>query len=213
MAIYVYIDESGDLGFHPSKSSTHFIATALFISDFSKLDRIIKKLRRGSFQKELKYCSEIKGYKSSEALKRKMLSRLNEETGFQVVHIILPKKNLSPDFRENKHLLYNYVIGKIAENIPVANSVLIVRIDKSKEKQSLRDDFDHHFKSVLKSFSSCTLQNGIIYHSDSKSWAGLQFADVLAWAEYQKICNSNSQYIELIDFEKQNEHFIKKYEK
>jgi hypothetical protein len=211
MQIYVYIDESGDLGFHPEKSSTHFIATALFVSDFTKLDRILKKFRRETFRNEFKNIHEIKGYKSSEKLKKAALTALDKIEDIQIIHAILSKEVFLSSFSEkNPHLLYNLTVGIIAEHIPYENVFLVVRIDKAKEKESLRADFNSIFMEKLSAFSSCVLQNNMIHHSDSKQWSGLQFVDILAWAKYQEVCRKNSDYIKLIDESKQQEHYISK---
>ena len=211
MLVYVYIDESGDLGFHPEKSSTHFIATALFISDFTKLDRILKKFRRETFRNELKNAHEVKGYKSSERLKKAALTSLNKIEDLQIIHVILSKEAFLSSFSERSaHLLYNLTVGVIAEHVPYENAFLVVRIDKSKEKESLRADFNSIFMDKLSIFSSCVLQNNTIHHSDSKQWSGLQFVDILAWAKYQEVCRKNSDYIKLVDESKQQEHHISK---
>lgn len=210
MPIFVYIDESGDLGFHP-KSSSHIIITALFISDFSKLDRIIKNFRRNVFRNELKNSFEIKSNKVSELLIRRLLIKLNEIPDIKITHIILDKKTVQTQALEkNKHQFYDKIVSEIAKHIPFEEVELEIRIDKSKNKKILRDEFNNYFENILKSHSSCRIAGNIIHHSDSKMWSGIQFADVLAWAEYQKIVFGKIDFISLIDKEKQEEYKIGK---
>lgn len=45
-----------------------------------------------------------------------------------------------------------------------------------------------------------------IHHSYSHSWAGLQFADILAWACYQKFEHDNTRYVDLIKLEQEVYH-------
>jgi hypothetical protein len=94
MPIFVYIDESGDLGFHSEKSSSHLIVTALFVSDPSKLDRIMKNIRRNTPQKEMKKSYELKGSKLNETIIKRLLVKLNEIQDIKIVHIIAEKKHL-----------------------------------------------------------------------------------------------------------------------
>jgi hypothetical protein len=50
----------------------------------------------------------------------------------------------------------------------------------------------------------------MIYHNDSKMWSGLQFADILAWSEYQKITLKRDEFSNLIDKTKQEEYTFEK---
>ncbi|WP_316556961.1 DUF3800 domain-containing protein [Methanimicrococcus hongohii] len=206
----VYIDESGDLGFGP-KSSTHLIITALVVSDSHVLERIAKKIRRNStFKKGLKESSEFKGNKISEKSTKIALSNLNTIHEFRVIHIIFEKQKLKNSYlRKDKHNLYNHIAGKLAEYIALEDCNLIIRIDKSKGKQALIDDFNRHLE--LKFKEAGFSKNLEIHHSYSHSWIGLQMVDLLAWAEFQKICKNKDEYIRLINAEKQEEHdvFIK----
>ena len=74
---YIYIDESGDLGFS-EKSSKVLVISALITNDPSKLDRIIKNARRNKFKKELKNANEIKFNKSSPKVRKYFINKLNE---------------------------------------------------------------------------------------------------------------------------------------
>ena len=213
MPIFVYIDESGDLGFHPEKSSTHLVITALFVSDPSKLDRIMKNIRRNTPQKEIKKSFEMKGSKLSETTVKRLLIKLNEIQDIKVVHIIAEKKHLQSYLeKNNKNQLYNIVVGEIAKHIPFEKAGLEIRIDKSKNKKELRDEFNTYFIDTLKSHSSCHVIENMIHHNDSKMWCGLQFADILAWSEYQKVVFKKDDFSNLIDKTKQEEYIFEKAE-
>jgi hypothetical protein len=203
----VFIDESGDLGLS-SQSSSHLIITALIVSDPLPLNRIIKKLRRNSsFKKELKDCSEIKGNKASKALKKYVFSMLNEIENLRVIHIVFEKQKLTDAYlSKDKHKLYNCIAGKIAEYVTSENCDLVIRIDRSKGKQALIDDFNKSLEHKFETVGFC--HNLQIHHSNSNAWAGLQLVDVLAWAEFQKICRGNNEYICLLNSDKQEEHDV-----
>jgi len=100
----------------------------------------------------------------------------------------------------DKHKLYNFVAGKLAEHIILEDADLSVRIDKSKGKQFLRDDFNNYFEKKINEKS--TLRKIEIYHSYSHAWAGLQFADVLAWSEFQKVEHKNREFLDVLKIEK-----------
>lgn len=194
----MYIDESGDLGVREG-CSKYLVISALLVKNPKELDRIIKNMRRNKFKKELKKANEIKANKSSKRLIKHMLTELNKIKDKKVFYIIFDKKKLHSEFlKNNKHKQYNFVAGKLARNIVLEEEADIeVRIDKSKGKQLLREDFNKYFEKNLREKSS--IRNIKIFHSYSHAWAGLQFADVLAWSAYQKVSSNNPEYIQLID--------------
>ena len=202
MLKYMYIDESGDLG---EKGSKYMVLAALLIEEPRILDRIIKNMRRNKFKKELKKAIEIKANKSSSAVKKHMIERLNEVKGAKIFYIILEKKKLFSQYLKNdKHKMYNYVAGKLARNIILNNIDIEIKIDKSKGRQLLREDFNSHFIKNLGEKSNSV--KATIEHSYSHCWSGLQFADMLSWACFQKFEHNNSEYIDLIKLEQEVYH-------
>src|SRR3989338_10061886 len=114
---YMYIDESGDLG-TKLNSSKFLVLAALVIDDPKELDRIIKNMRRNKFKKELRKANEIKANRSSGEVISYMLKKLNSVSGIKVYYIVLDKSKIYSDYlRSDKHKLYNFVAGKLANNI------------------------------------------------------------------------------------------------
>jgi hypothetical protein len=193
----MYIDESGDLGDNDG-CSKYMVITALLVKNPALLDRIIKNMRRNKFKKQLKKANEIKANKSSSDIITYMLKELNKLNDFKIFHIVLDKNKLYSKFlKEDKHKQYNFIAGKLAKNIVLEGIDVEIRIDKSKGKQLLQEDFNQYFEKNLREKSSIYKIN--IFHSYSHAWSGLQFADILAWSAYQKVCFENSEFIDLID--------------
>ncbi|MDD2666451.1 MAG: DUF3800 domain-containing protein [Methanocellales archaeon] len=192
---FIFIDESGDLGM---KGSNYMVIAALFVKDYRPLDRIIKNMRRYKFRKELKNVCEIKTNKSSDAVRKHMLKKLNNIPNARIFYIVLEKKKLYSDYlKDNKDKLYNYVAGKLAKNIIILEDTqLEIKIDKSKGKHLLREDFNRYFLQNLCEGSDH--MRVTIDHSYSHSWSGIQFADLLAWCCFQKFEHGNSEYIDII---------------
>lgn len=196
---YLYLDESGDCG---EKGSKYLILAALIVDDPAPLDRIIKNMRRNKYRKELKKAYEIKANKSSKGLIRHMLLKLNELQNTKIIYIVLEKKKIFSAYLKNdSHKLYNYVAGKLAQNIILDELDVEIRIDKSKGKQLLRDDFNQYFLMKLNEKSS--IRRITIQHNYSHSWSGLQFADILSWSCFQKFEHNNIEYIDLITLEQE----------
>lgn len=199
---FIFIDESGDLGM---RGSQYLVLAALFVEDYRPLDRIIKKMRHHKFRKELRKATEIKANKSSDAVRKHMLKKLNKVPNARVFYIVLEKKKLYSEYlKDNKDKLYNYVAGKLAKNIVLEDVELELRIDKSKGKHLLREDFNRYFLQKLREGSNH--MRATIHHSYSHSWSGLQFADLLAWCCFQKFEHGNSEYIDSITQEQEVYH-------
>jgi hypothetical protein len=195
---YMYIDESGNLG----SQSKHLILSALLVKDPHPLDRIIKNMRRNKFKKELSKTKEIKANSSSPGVIKYIIKELNRLPEARVFYITLNKEKCYSSFLNgDRNKLYNYAAGWLAKNIVLNDCDVCIRIDKSKTKQLLRDDFDKYFEMKLR--DDCSLGKVEIYHSDSCIWSGLQFADVLAWAAFQKIERGNDEFLSKLTIETQ----------
>ncbi|MFH0836721.1 MAG: DUF3800 domain-containing protein [Candidatus Aenigmatarchaeota archaeon] len=202
MLKYMYIDESGDLG---EKGSKYMILAALMVKEPFDLDRIIKNMRRNKFKKELRKANEISANSSSDAIIKYMLNKLNTLKEAKIFYIVLEKKKLFSQYLKNdKHKLYNYVAGKLARNISINNVDVNVRIDNSKGKQLLQQDFNDYFIRNIKERSN--IIKITIDHSYSHCWSGLQFADILAWSCFQKFEHNNSEYVDLVTVEQEVYH-------
>ncbi len=148
----MYIDESGDLG----SQSKHLILSALLVKDPHPLDRIIKNMRRNKFKKELRKAKEIKANSSSPEIITYLIKKLNGIPDAKVFYITMNKKKCYSSYlKGDRNKLYNYAAGWLAKNIVINNHNLCIRIDKSKTKQMLRDDFDRYFEMKLR--DDCSL--------------------------------------------------------
>lgn len=202
MISYMYIDESGDLGMSGSK---FLILAGLMTQKPKILDRIIKNMRRNKFKKELRKANEIKANNSSNEVRKYMLERLNNIESAKIVYVVLEKKKLYSEYLKNdKNKLYNYVAGKLARQIVLQDTDVEIRVDKSKGRQLLREDFNAHFLKNLNEKSS--IRKATIEHSYSHAWSGLQFADLLAWACFQKFEHGNSEFVDVLKIEQEVYH-------
>ncbi|WP_459202077.1 DUF3800 domain-containing protein [Methanococcus sp. CF] len=194
----MYIDESGDLGL---KGSNYMVLSALVVRDPENLNRIIKNMRRNKFKKELSGVNEIKAYNSSPELKKYMLKKLNEVPNSGLYYTVLELHKCYSEFLNgDNHKKYNFIAGELAKNVSVNCNNLEVRIDKSKGKQVLRDDFNQYFESKLRENS--TFNSLKIEHSNSHSYSGLQFADLLAWSVFRKYERNDSEYFDMLTINK-----------
>ncbi len=193
MERYVFIDETGDLGEHGSK---FFVSTAIWIDKPHEFDRLIKNMRRYKFEKLLKGVQEIKSNKSSPELIEHILKKFAETSAHAQSVILEKNKVYSKYLKEDKHKLYNFVTGHLS-NIAIDSKKLIIRIDRSKGKQSLIDDFNNYLEIKFKELK--WNREIEVHHSWSQSWVGLQIADVVSYAVFQKFEHEKEHYFKLIE--------------
>ncbi len=197
------------------KGSKYLILVALIVDDPRALDRLIKNVRRYKFNKELSGAMEIKANSSSDELRKYVLTSLNKIEGATAYYIILKKSDVYSKFlKENKNKQYNFVAGKLADiiNLKTKKKVkLDIKIDKSKGKQFLRDDFNAYFSKRLKVVNEC-IDDLKISHSYSHAWSGLQFVDMIAWACFQKFERGNSEFIDMLKIDQHSSHVWKNEE-
>jgi len=75
--LLLFEDESGDLGYGDSK---YFVITILIVNsnkEYRKLEKLVLKMRKNKFKKELKNQKEIKSYTSPEEIKLHMIDIIN----------------------------------------------------------------------------------------------------------------------------------------
>lgn len=188
---YIFLDESGDLGFNFDKGSTkYFIITLLVceVHEEQELQRIIKKIRQRILKKKLKKSPEIKWNNSNENIKQKVFQKL-EKIDFKIFTIILDKTKVYEYLKKKKHKLYNYLSNLIITECSIDGKFRLI-VDRSKNKRSLRDDFDNYIRDNLK--RECA--NLSIKHKDSKSSGGLQVLDFISGAIFNKCEFNNLEY-------------------
>jgi hypothetical protein len=188
---YIFIDESGELG----NQTYNILLVAVIVneSEYPKINRIIKNLRRGKYKNELKHKNEIKTNKLKYEIKINLLKAINKLD--IVVNVINFRKRKLKKF-ENKNKLYDYIAGELICKLNFDCDTEII-IDKSKGKKILIRDFNHHIMNKINSKYKI-----IINHRHSHSWEGLQIADLIAWSYFQKYEHNNEKYIEILTIEK-----------
>jgi len=190
---YIYLDESGELGF--SKASSRYFTITLLVCDpkaEQELQRVIKKIRQKKLKKKLKESPEIKWNNSSDWIKDKVFEKL-KNIKFEIFTIILDKSKVYNYLRGEKHRLYNYLTQLIITECSMDGKTKLV-VDRSKNKRSLRDDFDQYIRGKVK--DRC--EDMEISHEDSKNNGVLQTLDFVSGAIFNKYGFEKKEYYDKI---------------
>ena len=194
--IYIFLDESGELGFKPA-SSKYFIITLLSCDEgeLYVLRRIIKKVRGKVIKKKVKKYPELKGNNSSDEIRTEVLNRF-VETNSEIFTIILEKSKVYEYLKNKKDKLYNYIANLILNECSLDNNSICLIVDKSKSNRSLREDFDNYVRgSFNKKNKSCQL---LIRHENSQNEACLQVLDFISWSIFRNYEYKDNRFMNII---------------
>jgi hypothetical protein len=104
--MYIYLDESGDLGF--GEGGTKYFTIAFVVME-NPID-FIRRVKETKIQHNIPSYEELKGNTSREVIKKDLLYRL-AKLDIEVHAITVRKKNVEPKLRKDTNILYNYVVG------------------------------------------------------------------------------------------------------
>jgi hypothetical protein len=185
---YIYLDESGDLGFNFSSGSSKIFVVTFIETSLNKkqLDKILKITKQRTIKKEKLKKVEIKGSISTDKTKKFLIEMILDED-ISIKSIIVNKFGLYENLRKNKEKLYNWINGMILKECSYSKIELIV--DKRHKKNSFVEDYNQYVKKKMDS------KNVNIQHKYSHSESGLQIVDVICNSIFKAFeFNNNSLY-------------------
>jgi len=138
--MYVYIDESGNLGFS-LKSTQFFVVAYLTLEHPFEMGKAMKRqLKR--LHKRRKYArgyNELKYSESRDAVKQKVLRKICQ-CDVKIGFVVLEKAKVVPQLKENPTILYNYlIVDKVMRAVLPSvdsNDKLNIIVDKSLPRSS-----------------------------------------------------------------------------
>lgn len=195
--MFVYIDESGDLGFS-EKSTKHFVIALVGVENPKEIKNTIKKIRQRIIKKKLKEVPELKFNKSSHLIKERFLRALCERN-IEICVIILKKEQVYGYLHEHRNEIYNYVTKFLVEKLLInpEEREIHLKVDKFLSKSN-RENYNLYVKSQIENM--CHGQTKItIEHVDSQEEPCIQAADFVAGAVFRKHEFGDDTYYKLIE--------------
>lgn len=190
---YLYLDESGDLGFdfvskNPSKFFTiSILALSTQENNRALIKAVAKTLRRklNPKNKRKRIVHELKGSSTTFEVKKYFYEQV-KNIKFAIYSISLNKKRVYTELIKNKPRVYNFISRILIDEIPFekANIRIELIIDKSKAKPEIKD-FNNYIRRALEARINPKVPLDV-YHWDSKTTHGLQAVDMFAWGIFQK---------------------------
>ena len=185
---YIYMDESGDLGFNDYElNSKFFIITFLIANNEKEISNVIKNLYKWMEGKKVRRKKSAFFHANQEwkaSVKRAL--DLASRRDIKVISLVLQKDIISRKDKENIHSLYNKAVWYLLEQCERRN--YLTYKDKHyfiASRKETKRQLNENFISYLASSHSDLLDIDIIIDNPSQvKW--LELVDPISFAIYQK---------------------------
>jgi len=195
---YIFLDESGDLGFS-ERSSRWFVLTIVLTNNHRKVEKSIKKVHRG-LKKKFKKVKELHAYHVDSVSRKRVLRNLSEIEDLQIHCIILNKKKVHVDLKNQKNYLYNFTANILLDRLYGKSNFknddqILIYIDQRETNKFLKKNFEDYLNSCLSKKGG----NGFkIRIKPSHTEKCLQAVDFISWAIFRKYERSDYEFYEII---------------
>lgn len=199
---YIFVDESGDLGFDWSKEATskNFIVTFMFCNKYRPISKIltrtytnlpksIKKSHSGIF-----HCS-----KEKPKIRYQVLRNLAEQD-VSILSIYLNKRKVYTRLQDEKQVLYNYVTNILldriySKKIVPANVPIQLIASRRETSKYLNQNFKNYLEKQVKNNHSLDLRVEIMPHGNHQC---LQVVDFVSWSLFRHREHGDDSYYNVI---------------
>jgi len=199
--MFIYLDESGDLGFDFGKRKTtkKFVITLLVCQSQNTVKEFQKAVRRTVRNKINKdknkpgQIIELKRTNTALKIKKYFLKQI-KASDWQLYTVVLNKSRVDAALRGKRDKLYNFLARFIIEKLPLqevsANVKLVV--DRSKNREEIRD-FNHYLENYIQ--GHLPLNTGFdVEHLTSQENAVLQAVDLFCWGIARKYERNDTKW-------------------
>ncbi len=185
--LYIYIDESGDLGFNIRKTkppSHYFTLSAIVVKtdkENKKISRIPKKIRQRKLKKKHKNKPELKFSNSNKTIRKAILKKI-VNTELEIHSLTMYKRKVNKELQKKPDVLNNYLLKELLEKClsAVKTKKINIYIDRCMAQEKQEELRNYIIYTCSKMFYISPQIN--IYHVDSRKKQAIQVADFVAGA-------------------------------
>jgi len=194
--VYVYLDESGDLGFGEGGTG-YFTIAFVVMEDPVPFRRCVKAVKT---KHDIPRNVELKGNTTRAVIKKDLLNKFLK-LDIEVHAITVKKKNVEPKLRRDTNILYNYMVGlSLVERIlqEPAGAKVIVDVDRRITSITSGSRFNEYLKYKIwyeKERQDVDLE---INHLDSHTAYAIQGIDVICNSIFRKYNSNNYALFNII---------------
>ncbi len=199
---YVFLDESGDLGFNftKKKTSRYFVITCMFVENPKPIRRIVKKVFSSFTRRQKKHhpgvlhCS-----KETPETRTRVLNELCKQP-VRILSIYLNKAKVYTRLQDEKQVLYNYVANILLDRIitrklvPMTEPIELVA-SRRETNRFLNENFKGYLSHQVRSKQQLPL---VVTIKRPREERCLQVVDFACWAIFRKREFGDASYCEII---------------
>ena len=194
--MYVYLDESGDLGFGQG-GSRYFTISFVVVKDQIHFIRCVKEVK---IKYNIPRNVELKGSNTRESIKKDLLSRF-ARLDIDVHAITARKKNVEPKLQVDTNIFYNYMVGlSLVEQIlqEPANAEVIINVDRRVISVTSGFKFNEYLRYKIWYEGQRQDIDLEINHRDSHRNYAIQGIDVICNSIFRKYNSNNYKLFNII---------------
>ncbi len=198
---YIFLDESGDLGFNftNKKTSKYFIITFIFSEKKNALEKAVSKTHSCLKKKYRKQSGTLHCFKEKPITRERLLKKI-AKIDCNIMTIYLNKKKVHSRLKDEKPVLYNYVTNILLDRIitkkilPLNQKIILIASRKETNK-FLNENFKNYLSKSTQNNHKANIEIFIKTPHEEKS---LQAVDFASWAIFRKQEKNDSTYYNLI---------------
>lgn len=182
--MYIYVDESGDLGF-TKKSGSFFVVALVKINNPKQVEIWMRRIKSRKLSKKERKLNEAKAAIASEKLKEYFYNHFSD-LDFRINLIIINKTKIPSRIKREQGLIYLHMIKEgMTKLVKNNNEPILITIDRRHFQKLTKEAFNTSLKEYL--IIHCGSKSQInIHHIDSATNNILQFVDFIVYAVGKK---------------------------
>ncbi|MBU1045579.1 DUF3800 domain-containing protein [Patescibacteria group bacterium] len=199
---YIFLDESGDLGFNFKKKGTSkfFIVTFLFIEGSKNpIEKIVKKTHSELKKKLKRRVGILHSVNEKPITRQRLLKRLSKKDCV-IMAVCLNKQRVFTKLQDEKQVLYNYVTNILLDRIYTkkiipTNKEIELMASRRETNKFLNENFKDYLNRQIKDVHEGIIKISIKTPAEEKS---LQAVDFISWAIFRKYEKRDNDYYNII---------------
>lgn len=200
---YLFMDESGCLGFDftKAKTSRHFIVAFLLVQEKRPLEKLVRgQFQRMSPQERKRWRGGVlHSSKATDALRVRMLQGIAQQSGVSVMLIRLDKKRVDASLVNKKHVLYSYVTNALLDRIATKR---LIPMDGSVQLIASRRETNRFLNDNFTAYLHQQQEGGVRLHVEIRTPAeekGLQAVDFISWAAFRRYEHEDASFFRCLE--------------
>jgi len=205
---YLFMDESGDLGFDLTKRGTSkfFVVTLLHVQDKRPIEGVISRTYSSLKTKHKKKENILHSFRESSMTRMKVLRSLCEKD-IDIFTICIDKRNIRSHAQRDKSNFYNFIthmlLDTVIEKSLLKGNTVELIASRRETNRFLNDIFVKYIGGEIRKRHHIKIDVSIALPQDEKC---LQAVDFISWAIFRKYENGDPSYYQIVREKIKEEH-------